>query len=187
MTNARSPECAWTSSWERLVAYFAKDLQPNEEDRLETHVFACDACAALFHAVARIVARAGACARSGSLLFALNQSMLDRLKAAGVRVIEARSEHGSLDARFTPGTDLMIGHLPADLRDVDEVDIEFHMAEGVQVEAGVPVDDRAELMICCTLHLSEVSRQGTMSTICRVLASTDKRLVGEYRLSFGPV
>ena len=53
--------CASPLTWEELVAYWAADLTPAEQDRVDEHLLGCEACAAesaRFFAVVQEIGRA---------------------------------------------------------------------------------------------------------------------------------
>ena len=117
-----------------VVDYWAHDLTPAEEERIEAHVFACAACArelAVAEALARGIA---AVAREGRLHSVVTDGILNRLAADGVRIrMYTLDGPGVVPCAVWADDDLVVARIRADLAGVDAVTIVTRLASGDEI------------------------------------------------------
>jgi putative zinc finger protein len=142
-------------AWEELVEYWAGELDQGAIDRIDEHVFGCDACAQQSRAIARIVV-------------ALRDQIPPVVSADQVRALVdggAVIEHNACvagrvnEVRFPAHADLVIHHLGGlDLGTADGVSVIVRVASSGDViteEHFVPFDrERGEVLIACQRHFS---------------------------------
>lgn len=107
-----------------LADYWAAALQQAEEEAVEEHLFACDACGARLREVIALAESIRALAREGSLLMIVSDAFLRGVAEEGFRVREyAPPRGGSIACTVTAEDDFLIGRLTADLRQARRVDL----------------------------------------------------------------
>jgi hypothetical protein len=143
--------CLAPVPFETLVDLWAGALGADESDRIEAHLFGCDACAATSD-------------RLGSLVAGLRQIIppvishahRDRLAAAGLRLRHTPVDAGvDAEAHFGPEVDLLVHVLKIDLTGADRVDVELtdRVGAGRLHLAHVPFDPQSgEVLIACQRH-----------------------------------
>jgi hypothetical protein len=109
---------------DRLVSYWLRELNPDEEITVEQHLYSCGSCS---EALERIVAmRDGvrALTRTGAVAAILTTAFVERLKDSGLNVREYRVESsGSVNCTIAPDDDVVVSHLSAPLSDVRRLDV----------------------------------------------------------------
>jgi hypothetical protein len=172
--------CADPIPFETLVALWAGELEAAAAERVEEHVFACDACAASSASLDRLM---------GSLLGqippVLSRALRDRLDARGLRLTEHAFE-SDRRGRFEFGADLdvVVLALRGDLTDARRVDVEI-ADPGGQVHlsfANVPFDaTRGEVLIACQQHYRDYPlNQAPEFRVYAVGEGGVRRRVGSY-------
>lgn len=148
--------CAQPLAFETLVALWAGDLDEVTAAHAEAHLFACDACAAASERLAVLIDGLRA-----ALPPVISHAHRDRLRAAGVRVVETVVDPGVVaQARFTPEVDLLVHVLRADVARAERVDLELVTPTGATfVELPhVPFDRaRGEVLVACQRHYERFS------------------------------
>lgn len=179
-------DCAWCGEWERAVAYVAGDLGPEDEERVELHLFDCTSCATSIATAGRLGAGVREAARAGTILAVAAGSYVDKLRSEGVRVQEHRVVDGAVDAWFDRDANVLVVPLSLDLGGNARLDVEFENEwDGyVQVERGVPVRAGEPLFIACTRH-HFTGASGVLHAKCRIRRAddADRALVTELALT----
>lgn len=147
--------CSHPIAWERLVDYWAGDLDDADTDVVDEHLFACEACSAESAGVARIVQ-----AFRTAIPAVVSPAQTAELRARGLVVEENRFEPGErVEVIFEPDVDILIHHLSGiDLSRAERVHV------GVRIESTgavvfeehfAPFDrDRGEVLIACQRHFA---------------------------------
>jgi hypothetical protein len=137
--------------FETLVALWAGELDAAESERVEEHLFACDACASASDRLGKLVA-----GLRQIIPPVISHAHRDRLTAQGLRLRETPVASGvAADAHFSSDVDLLVHVLKADLTGAERVDVELLDPEGVPRLrlAHVPFDAAAgEVLIACQRH-----------------------------------
>jgi hypothetical protein len=143
--------CQEPVPFETLVALWTGDLGPDESDRAEQHLFACDACADASDRLGKLAAGLWQVIPP-----VISHAHRDRLVAAGTRIRYTPVKAGvETDAYFVPDVDLLVHVLEADLTGAERVDVQLLDAQGVvRLElAHVPFDGQTgEVLIACQRH-----------------------------------
>ena len=142
-------------SWETFVAYWARDLSPEQEASLEEHVMGCATCTTLSERVAGITE-----SLRRLLPSIIAPEQLTRLGALGVPFQETRLSPGERKSvRFPAGIDISIhrlGGLP--LVDAQRVAVEVRVESSGQVILDLPdvPFDRNDgaVLIACQRHFA---------------------------------
>lgn len=106
---------------------------PQEQEDLEEHLFACDECGARLREVIALAEGIRKLAREGSLRMIVSDEFLKRLESEGLRLREyAPTAGGSVQCTVTADDDLLVGRLAADLRGAVSVDLVSYNERGVE-------------------------------------------------------
>lgn len=136
------PRCTAPLGFEDIVDYWAGDLTPAEEDRIDEHVFACALCARALSDAAALGAGIAAVARHGRLHTVVTDTILNRLAADGVRIRTFTPEaHAVIPCAVWEDDDLIVSRIRADLSGVDSVTIVARRESGEEISrlAGIAV------------------------------------------------
>jgi hypothetical protein len=107
-----------------LDDYWLGALSPEEESRVEEHLFTCDSCGDRLDSIIALAESLRALTRSGALTMIVPQAFLDHSSAQGLHVREyAPSAGGSVQCTVTAADDLLIGRLAADVSQVHRLDL----------------------------------------------------------------
>jgi hypothetical protein len=117
-----------------VVDYWAGDLAPAEEGRIEEHVFACADCARELAAAEALARDIKSVAREGRLQSVVTDSILNRLAADGVRIRTFTLEgEDVVPCAVWADDDLVVARIRANLADVDSVTIVTRQASGEEI------------------------------------------------------
>ncbi len=170
--------CATPVTFETLVAWWTGDLAADQADRVEEHLFTCDACAAASARLAKLAA-----GLREHLPPVISHAHRDRLLAKGARIRVTPVDAG-VDARapFGLDVDFLVHALRADLSRAERVDVEVVMqerSEPLLLEA-VPFDAKTgEVLICCQRHFQHLSATDPTFRV-HVVEGGQRRRVGDY-------
>ena len=145
--------CRGPIDGERLVGYFAGELEPDDEAAVEEHLFGCAGCAEEAGGVASITETVRAMVPP-----VVTRSEVDRLRAKGTRIGDRAFVPGERsEAHFTRDLDMLLFHLTGVEADPgDRVDFTMHdeatgrtmvLIEDAPYDAG-----SGELLLCCQRH-----------------------------------
>jgi hypothetical protein len=147
--------CPSPLSFDALVDYWTGDLPASQQDAVEEHLFACEACtdrseqlSALQQALRTMIPPIISAAR------------LDRLVGAGARVRTTEvPAGGTVDVVFSRDLDLLIHRLRLDLPSATQVDCEVCDGAGgrLYLLERVPFDPaRGEVLVACQRHYADL-------------------------------
>jgi hypothetical protein len=128
------PHCPAPIAFDDAVDYWAGDLTPADEARIEDHVFGCDDCARQLAAAEALAAGVAAAVRDGRLHTVLTEGILNRLAADGVRIrMFTLDGPGIVPCAVWAGDDLIVSRIRADFSGVDGVSIITRQASGDEI------------------------------------------------------
>ncbi len=111
----------------RLLEYLLDDISEEDTDDLEQHLFACDDCGSRLQEVMAMADGVRHIVSSGAVDAALTGALVERLRAAGVRVREYRLDPNTeVHCTITPEDDLIAARLSAPLAGLTRVDVLVH-------------------------------------------------------------
>ena len=185
--------CAAPIAFADAVDYWAGDLPPADEDRIETHAFACTACARALAAAGALAGGVAAAVREGRLHTVLTEGILNRLAADGVRIRSFTLEGTDLvPCAVWAGDDLVVSRIRADFAGVDAVSIVTRRASGEEIGrlADVPVrtGQREILHAFSAAHLRALPATRVHVTVTTAAGDADRTLaefVLQHAGSFG--
>jgi hypothetical protein len=116
------------------VAYWAGDLKPDEEGRLEAHVFTCADCARELAATGSLAGGVAAAVLEGRLHTVVTDAVLNRLAADGARIrMFTLDGPGVVPCAVWAGDDLVVSRIRADFGGVGAVTIVSRLASGEEI------------------------------------------------------
>jgi anti-sigma factor RsiW len=120
---------------DELVAYARGELAAADEDRVEEHLFACEACARTLEDVQRLGAGIAALARAGHVGASTTGALVSRAEREGLRLRTYRLAPGEeLPCTASPDDDYLVVRLAAaGALGEERVDV---VREGVEVASG---------------------------------------------------
>jgi hypothetical protein len=178
MTAAAAP-CATPVGWDRLVEYWADDLDAAETERVEDHLFECAACTAEAARIAAVVQ-----AFRGAIPPVVGRDQMLALRARGLAVEENPIAPGTRhEVHFPEHADILIHRLQGlDLANAERVYV------GVRVESTgdllfedhfAPFDrTRGEVLIACQRHFAHLPPDVTFDV--RAYVGPDQRSAATF-------
>jgi Putative zinc-finger len=183
MTDTR---CSAPLGFADVVDYWAGDLTRDEEDRIEDHVFACAECARELAAVEALARGIAAVVSEGRLHSVVNDSILNRLAADGVRIrMYTLDSAGVVPCAVWADDDLVVARIRADLTQVDAVTIVTRRASGEEISrlSDIPVrpGQREILNAFSATQLRKLPPTRVSVTVTAQIESGE-RTIAEYTL-----
>jgi hypothetical protein len=108
----------------RLLDYWFGDLDPVETDRVDEHLFGCDACGALVEDIAALGRGTREAFAAGSLASVASPRFVEQLVAQGRRVRQYVVPcNGSVNCSVAPDDDVLVGRMQVALQGVQRLDM----------------------------------------------------------------
>jgi hypothetical protein len=164
---------------QRHIEYGLGELAGPDEQRLEEHIFECDACAEASTRVSSLIA-----ALRQRIPATLTEAAIDRLERRGMRLRHTRIQAGErVTVPFGPDVDLLVHRLQLDLAATERLDCELvNAADGAPLVA-VPhlvfEPQRGEVNLVCMRHYAERLPPDASIRLIAV-EPTGRRVVAEY-------
>lgn len=168
-----------------LSDYWTADASQDQVERIEAHVFGCDACAELLEEADRLRRSIGAVARSGVLQAFVTDGLLNRLARDGVRVRSyAMEAGGSVQCAVWDDDEVLVTRLRADFSGVDAVDAVMRLDTGEEWGRAVDIpvaEGSGEVIIALPAALVRQAPEVPMRLTLRAsAASPDEPALAEY-------
>ena len=168
-----------------LADYWLAALAGPEEEAVEEHLLACDACGARLREVIALAEGVRSLAREGSLRMIVSDAFLRRAAEEGLRVREyAPPSGGAVQCTVTAEDDLLIGRLAAEMEGAKRVDLSIcdeHGAEQLRMR-DIPVRSGAS-SVAYQESITFAKALPTSTMIARLVTVDEARgehLLGEY-------
>lgn len=178
------PACSAGTTDERLIAYWAGDLPPDETAILEEHWFGCEDCRARLAELASLQQGVKDLARQGRLAGVVSRAVVNRLQRDGLRVRQYSLLPGeSVACAVFPGDDLIITSLRADLSAESAVAVSVDGPEPLAHEfEDVPIiPSDGEVLFALPAHVARALPSTRLAFTVRS-TTPDHRVLGEYVL-----
>ena len=179
-------ECSSPIDAAVLVDYWLALLPDAEQDAVEEHLFACDACGDRLRAAIDLSEGLRTLARSGSLRVVVADDLVQHVVSAGRRVRTYAVASGETVACTVSADDeFLVARLAVELRDAGRVDLSFCDAAGVERQrmSDIPVSRDGRRRPFPGVR-SRSRRRGPSATMIARLLAVDvggaERLLGEY-------
>ena len=144
-----APENCLTTG--ELADYWTPDVAEADLDRVESHVFACAACAARLADAERLRRRIGDIVRAGAFHAVITDAVLNTLSRDGVRIRTYTVEPGeSIQCAVWAEDEIMVTRLRGDFSGVSSVSAVMRLENGVELDRAVDVpirDGSTELLL----------------------------------------
>jgi hypothetical protein len=168
-----------------LMDYWLALLPTSEEEVIEGHLLACDACGDRLREMIALSDGLRTLARSGSLRVVIADPLVERATATGRRVRQYAFAPGqSVPCTVSADDDLLVARLAADLSGARRVDLSLCDAGGVERQRMTDIPVRAEagsVIYQESITFAKASPTSTMiARLVAVDAAGDERLLGEY-------
>jgi hypothetical protein len=128
---------------DRLLDYWFGDLDPANTDRVDAHLFGCDACGAVVECIAALglgTREAFATGRIGSVV---TPRFVEQLVTQGLRVRQYRVPcNGSVNCSTAPDDEVLVGRMQVALQGVQRLDVgaDFDFGGDTVWLRDVPID-----------------------------------------------
>lgn len=168
-----------------LSDYWLAVLSPEEESRIEEHLFVCEACGARLDQIISLAESLRALTRSAALTMVVPQSFLDRASSAGLHVREyAPPAGGSVQCTVTANDDVLIGRMAANVTGSRRLDLSICDLAGKEQFrlSDIPFnpESRAVLWQQSITYAKAAPSDAIMVRLLDVDDSGHESLVGEY-------
>lgn len=177
--------CAAPLEADVLMDYWLAGLGPDQEDRVEQHLMACDSCGDRLRETIALADSLRALARSGSLRVVVNDDYARRAAASGRRIREYSAAPGDhIQCTVSADDDLLLSRLMVDLQGAARVDVALCDEQGTERHRlfDVPVkDDGGSLLFQESIDVAKAMPTSTL--VMRLLAVEQEggeRVLGEY-------
>jgi hypothetical protein len=185
-------DCAHPISSADIFDYWAGELEPSDEERIEAHVFACAACAALLAEGEALASGLRGIVRSGMFHALVSESVLNRLARDGVRVRTYALDPGDVvPCAVWDDDEVVVTRLRGDFSDVDIVSVVATLATGQELSRSEGVEVRPGQRELIDAISAEWLRQlpATMVRLrVTVTRGGEEQLLSEYTLAHaGPL
>ena len=168
-----------------LTDYWLGALVASEEELVEEHLFACDACGVRLREIIALANGIREVARQGNLLRIVDEEFLKRAANENLRIREyAPPAGGSVQCTVSTEDDLLIGRLTADLSSAKRLDLSLCNEDGNERMRLDDIPFRPHANSICFQQPIEFAKAAPSDVMIARLISTDqsgkKRLLGEY-------
>jgi hypothetical protein len=180
-------DCAHPVSSEDVVEYWAGELAPGDEERIEAHVFSCALCARALAQGEALVSALRRLVRSGMFHALVSESVLNRLARDGARIRSYVLNPGDVvPCAVWDGDEVIVTRLRGDFSGVDTVSVVATLATGEELarsEGVIVCPGQQELIDAIS---AEALRQLPATTVHLRVTTTragEEQLLGEYALA----
>ena len=168
-----------------LADYWLELLGPDEQERLEEHLFACEECSSRLAEVQAMAEGLRALARSGSLLMVVSESFLNHASGQGLHIRRYDPPAGgNVQCTVTAEDDLLIGGLAANLSAAKRIDLSLCDTKGIEQFRLVDIPfDTGSGAVLWQQSITFAKGAPTSTMVARLIdvrESGEERLLGEY-------
>lgn len=171
-----------------LLAWWLDELDEDEANEVEAHLFECDECEARLHELLRLGDAVSRALLQGHVAGAVSRRFVDRLREDGLHLREYRlPAGGSVACTVAPDDDLVVSYLQAPLDGVRQLDAVFDDHTGTHRATHVPFDATAN-EVAFIAPTALLKTWGTARQRVRLLAVSQgaERLIAEYTFNHTP-
>lgn len=168
-----------------LMDYWLAALPAAEEETVEEHLLSCDACGDRLRDVMQLAESLHALARSGTLQVIVDDDVLRRAKASGLRIREYAPPRGeSVQCTVTEDDDLLIARLALSLSTASRIDLSWRDLQGVERQRLTDIPIRADAgSVICQQSITWAKASPTSSLVAQLVAVDERgheSVLGEY-------
>ena len=180
-------DCTNSISSADIFEYWAGELDPPDEERIESHIFGCAGCAAALAEGEALASGLRSLVRSGTFHSLVSESVLNRLARDGARIRTFSVRPGDVvPCAVWDDDDVIVTRLRGDFSGVDNVSVVATLGSGQELSRsdGIAVRPGQEELIEATS--AEWIRQLPATTVRFRVTTTregEERVLGEYTLT----
>lgn len=168
-----------------LMEYWLAALPADQEDVVEQHLMACDACGDRLRDVIALADGLRSLARSGELQVIVDESVVTRARERGLHVREYAPPRGaSIACTVSADDDMLVARLAADLSTSTRVDLSWCTLDGVERQRMTDIPVRSDVgSVICHQSIAWAKGSPTTSMVARLLGVDGQgreTLLGEY-------
>ena len=171
-----------------LLAWWLDELDEEEANEVEAHLFECEECGARLRELLRLGAAVKRALLEGHVAGAVSGRFIDRLREDGLNIREYRlAAGGSVACTVAPDDDLVVSYLQAPLEGVRQLDAVFDDHTGTRRTAHIPFD-AATNEVAFIAPTALLKTWGVAQQRVRLLtvAQGAERVIGEYTFNHAP-
>ncbi len=168
-----------------LMDYWLAALPAAEEETVEEHLLACDECGDRLRDVMQLAESLHVLARSGTLQVIVDDDVLRRAEADGLRIREYAPPRGeSVQCTVTEEDDLLIARLALKLSTTTRVDLSWRDLQGVERHRMTDIPIRADAgSVICQQSITWAKGSPTTSRVAQLVGVDDdghESVLGEF-------
>ena len=174
----------------KLIEYWFGELPPDDEGRMEEHLFDCAHCSDKLSELAELGAGIASAFRSGAVRSVISAPLLEKMKAEGLRLREYRVSPGeSVHCTMSATDDAVIGHLEVPFTGVARLDLAVLNEQG-EVRSrllDIPFDPVAGEVVFCP-SAAKLKKLPAHTDVVRLITVDDsgERPLGDYTFMHSP-
>jgi len=171
-----------------LLAWWLDELDEEEANDVEAHLFECEECGARLRELLRLGAAVKRALLEGHVAGAVSGRFIDRLREDGLKIREYRLAAGeSVACTVAPDDDLVVSYLQAPLEGVRQLDAVFDDDTGTFRTRHIPFDAEAnEVTFIAPTALLKTWNVAQQRVRLLAVAQDEERLIGEYTFNHAP-
>jgi len=173
-----------------LSEYWLEELTETDEDRVEEHLFACEACSRGLQSMVQLIEAIRGLTRKGLLQVIVSEPFLERLRAEGLNIRQYQVHPGGgVACTITDTDDLVIARLAADLTGAQRVDISRCDAQGrehLRIRDIPLISTRNEVVFSERTDLLRALGPDVLRVRLIAVEDTQERILGEYTFNHTP-
>jgi hypothetical protein len=183
----KQPGC--TTSPDELLAWWLDELDADEEEALDEHLFACPLCARRLNAIVTLGDAIRDATLHGEFGFVVPAAFVARLKRAGLTLREYQlNPGGSVNCTIAPGEDFVVANLTVPLAGVQRLDVLIDdMTFGKARLTDVPFDPATgALTVVPSAAMLRAMQSNQQRLRLVAVEPTGERELGEYTFNHSP-
>lgn len=171
-----------------LLAWWLDELDEEEANEVEAHLFECDECETRLRELLRLGDAVSRALLQGHVAGAVSRRFVDRLREDGLQLREYRlPAGGSVACTVAPDDDLVVSYLQAPLDGVRQLDAVFDDHTGTHRATHVPFDATAnEVAFIAPTALLKTWGKARQHVRLLAVSQAGERVVGEYTFNHTP-
>jgi hypothetical protein len=171
-----------------LLAWWLDELDEEEANEVEAHLFECEECAARLRQLLQLGEAVRRALLEGHVAGAVSGRFIERLREDGLQIREYRLAAGdSVACTVSPDDDLVVSYLRAPLEGVRQLDAVFDDHTGTHRTTHIPFDAaRNEVTFIAPTALLKTWGVAQQRVRLLTVAQGDERVIGEYTFNHSP-
>jgi hypothetical protein len=171
-----------------LIAWWLDELDEEEANDVEAHLFECEECETRLRELLRLGAAVRRALLEGHVAGAVSGEFINRLREDGLNIREYRVAAGdSVACTVSPDDDLVVSYLQAPLEGVRQLDAVFDDHTGTHRATHIPFNAVSnEVAFIAPTALLKTWGVAQQRVRLLAVAQGGERVVGEYTFKHSP-